>query len=200
MALKSLERTDVAVLVLDATEGVTAQDAHIAGYANEAGRAMVVAVNKWDLVPPNFVQKSDVVGQIYERLPFLEYAPVCFMSAATRQGLPELFDEVDRVAAEARKRVAPGELLTVLRQAIERRPTSFRGVPLRIYSAQQVGVSPPTFALRVNLPGDIHFSYQRYLANSLRHAYGFAGSPLRLLWRKGGGKRPAGRAAPRAGR
>jgi GTP-binding protein len=200
MALKSLERSDVAVLVLDATEGVTAQDAHIAGYANEAGRAMVVAVNKWDLVPPNFLQKSDVVGQIYERLPFLEYAPICFISAATRQGLPELFDEIDRVATEARKRIAPGDLLTMLRQAIERRPTSFRGVPLRIYSAQQVGVSPPTFALRVNLPTDIHFSYQRYLANSLRHAYGFAGSPLRLLWRKGGGKRPAGRAAPRAGR
>jgi len=200
MALKSLERTDVAVLVLDASEGVTAQDAHIAGYANEAGRAMVLAVNKWDLVPPGLVQKADVVGQIYDRLPFLAYAPVCFTSAVSRHGLSELFDQIDLVAAEARKRVQPGEVLTALRQALERRPMSARGVALRIYSAQQVAVSPPTFALRVNLPGEIHFSYERYLLNSLRHAFGFAGSPLRLLWRKGGGKHPAGRAAPRAGR
>jgi GTP-binding protein len=118
MALKSLERCDVAVLVLDASEGVTAQDAHIAGYAGHAGRALVVAVNKWDLVPPGMVQKADVVGQIYDRLPFLEYAPVCFTSAVTRHGLSDLFDQVDRVAMEARRRVPPGELLAALRQAI----------------------------------------------------------------------------------
>ncbi len=195
MALKSLERADVAVVVLDASEGVTAQDAHIAGYADEAGRALVVAVNKWDLVPAGLVQKADVVAQIYERLPFLEHAPVCFISALTRRGLAELFDEVDRVAAEATKRVEPGALLTALRQAVERRPMSARGVALRIYSAQQVAVSPPTVALRVNLPSEIHFSYQRYLLNSLRHAFGFAGSPIRLLLRKGGGKRSAGGAS-----
>jgi GTPase len=188
MALKSLERCQVAVLVLDASEGVTAQDAHIAGYADEAGRATVVAVNKWDLVPPGLVRKADVVGQIYERLPFLEYAPVCFTSAVKRHGLDELFDQVDRVVAEAHKRVAAGELLTILRQAVERRPISARGIPLRIQSAQQVGVSPPTFALRVNLPGELHFSYQRYLVNSLRHAFGFAGSPIRLLFRRAAGK------------
>jgi GTPase len=193
MALKSLERCQVAVLVLDASEGVTAQDAHIAGYANEAGRATVVAVNKWDLVPPGMVQKADVVGQIYERLPFLEHAPVCFVSAATHHGLGDLFDEVDRVAGEGLKRVQPGELLAVLRQAVERRPVSSRGVPLRVHSAQQVAVSPPTFALRVNLPGEIHFSYQRYLINSLRRAFGFAGSPLRLLFRRAAGTRKARR-------
>ena len=194
MALKSLERCQVAVLVLDASEGVTAQDAHIAGYANEAGRATVVAVNKWDLVPPGMLQKADVVSQIYERLPFLEYAPVCFVSAATHHGLPDLFDEIDRVAAEAGKRVQPGELLAVLRQAVERRPVSARGVPLRIQSAQHVAVSPPTFALRVNLPGEIHFSYQRYLVNSLRRAFGFAGSPIRILFRRAAGTRQARRA------
>ncbi len=200
MALKSLERSDVAVLVLDASEGVTAQDAHIAGYAGHAGRALVVAVNKWDLVPPGMVQKADVVGQIYDRLPFLEYAPVCFTSALTCHGLSELFDQVDRVAAEARKRVAPSELLALLRQAIERRPLSMRGAALRLQSAQQVAVSPPTFALRVNFPGEIHFSYQRYLVNSLRHALGFAGSPLRLLFRKATGKAGKARAARRVSR
>jgi GTPase len=191
MALKSLERCEVAVLVLDASEGITAQDAHIAGYADEAGRATVVVVNKWDLVPPGTVRKADVVGQIYERLPFLDYAPVCFTSAVKRQGLNELFDEVDRATTEAHKRVASSELLAILRQAVERRPASARGIPLRIQSAQQVGVSPPTFALRVNLPGELHFSYQRYLVNSLRHAFGFTGSPIRLLFRRSAGKQKA---------
>ncbi|HET7296909.1 MAG TPA: ribosome biogenesis GTPase Der [Gemmatimonadales bacterium] len=199
MALKSLERCQVAVLVLDASDGVTAQDAHIAGYAHEGGRALVVAVNKWDLVPPGTVQKADVVGQIYDRLPFLEYAPVCFISAVKRRGLNDLFDQVDRVAAEAQKRVQPGELLAALRQAIERRPVSAHGVALRLHSAQQVAVSPPTFALRVNVPGEIHFSYERYLVNSLRHAFGFAGSPIRLLFRRAAGhprgKRPGRRRA-----
>src|SRR5499427_1421290 len=184
MALKSLERTDVAVLVLDASEGVTAQDAHIAGYANEAGRATVVTVNKWDLVPRDGARKADVVGQIYERLPFIEYAPVCFTSALQHRGLDDLFDEVDRAAAHAKRRIEPGELLAVLRKAVERRPVTARGVPLRILGAQQVAVSPPTFALRVNLGGEIHFSYERYLVNSLRHSFGFAGSPIRLLFRK----------------
>jgi GTP-binding protein len=194
MALKSLDRCQVAVLVLDASEGVTAQDAHIAGYANEAGRATVVAVNKWDLVPFGTVQKADVVGQFYERLPFLEYAPVCFTSAVKHHGLSDLFDQVDRVAAEAQKRVQPGEVLAVCRQAVERRPLSARGVALRIHGAQQVAVSPPTFALRINLAGEIHFSYQRYLINSLRRAFDFAGSPIRVLFRKAPSKQRARRA------
>jgi len=188
MALKSLERCQVAVLVIDAAEGVTAQDAHIAGYANDAGRAVVVAVNKWDLVPPGLLQKGDVVSQVYERLPFLEHAPVCFTSAVTGLGLRDLFDQIDVVAAASLKRVPPGEVLATLRQAVERRPMSARGVPLRVQGAQQVAVAPPTFAIRVNLPDQIHFSYERYLVNSLRHAHGFAGSPIRLLFRKAVGR------------
>jgi GTP-binding protein len=200
MALKSLERCQVAVLVLDASEGVTAQDAHIAGYAHEAGRAIVVAVNKWDLVPPASVRKADVVGQIYDRLPFLDYAPVTFTSALRNRGLAELFDAVDTVAAEAQRRVQPGALLSLFRQAVERRPMSSGGVQLRIHSVQQVAVSPPTFAIRVNLPDKIHFSYERYLVNSLRHGEGFAGSPVRLLFRKAGGRPAAGRPLGRAKR
>ena len=200
MALKSLERCQVAVLVVDASEGVAAQDAHIAGYANDAGRATVVAVSKWDLVPQGLVTKGDVTTQIYERLPFLEHAPICFTSAVVGFGLRDLFDQVDLVAAQAQKRLQPGELLSTLRQAVERRPMSSRGVPLRVQSAQQVAIGPPTFAIRVNLPDQIHFSYERYLINSLRHSHSFAGSPLRLLFRKAvgrGAKRP-GRARRRA--
>jgi len=189
MALKSLERCDVAVLVMDASEGVTSQDAHIAGYAHDAGRAIVLAVNKWDLVPPGLVGRAEVTAQIHERLPFLDYAPICFTSAVTKLGLRDLFDTVDQVAAEARKRLQPAELLTIFRQALERRPTSSGGVPIRVHSVQQVAVSPPTFAVKVNASGKLHFSYERYLINSIRHAAGFAGSPIRLLVRRSAAKR-----------
>jgi len=199
MALKSLERCDVAVLVMDASEGVTSQDAHIAGYAHDAGRAIVLAVNKWDLVPSGLVGKAEVTAQIHERLPFLDYAPICFTSAVTKLGLRDLFDTVDQVAAEARKRLQPGELLTIFRQALERRPMSSGGVPIRVHSVQQVAVSPPTFAVKVNAAGKLHFSYERYLINSIRHAASFAGSPIRLLVRRSAVKRK-GRSGSRPNR
>jgi GTP-binding protein len=197
MALKSLERCEVALLVLDASEGLSAQDAHIAGYAHEAGRAIVIVVNKWDLVPPGMVRKAEVVDQLRERLAFLDYAPVVFTSATASEGIRELFEAIDRVAAQARRRVPAAEVTGVLQQALERRPVSVRGVPLAIQSASQVSTAPPTFAIRVNRPGEIHFSYERYLVKSLRHAFGFEGSPLRLSFRKAGGMK---RTAPEARR
>src|SRR3989442_8348127 len=105
MAVKSLERSQVALLVMDASAGLTAQDTHIAGYAHEAGRAIVVVVNKWDLVPRGMVRKAEVVEQVRDRLPFLDYAPMCFTSAMRGEGLRELFETIDRVAAEAQRRV-----------------------------------------------------------------------------------------------
>ncbi len=199
MALRSLERCHVAVLVLDATEGLTAQDAHIAGYAHEAGRATVIAVNKWDLVPPGTVRKAEVVEQIRDRLPFLDYAPVCFTSATTGEGLADLFATVDEVAAEARRRVPAAAVTEALQAAFARRPVSVGGVPLTLQSAIQVATGPPTFALRVNRPGEVHFSYQRYLVNALRRAFGFAGSPIRLSFRKAVGPRGGGRPRRRGG-
>jgi GTPase len=184
MALRSLERCQVALLVLDASEGLTAQDAHIGGYAHEAGRAVVIVVNKWDLVPRGMVRKAEVIEQLRERLPFLDYAPICFTSAATGDGVPDLFDTVDQVAAEAQRRLPAAEVTETLRHAIERRPISVRGEPLTLGSATQVGVAPPTFALRVNRPDEVHFSYERYLVRSLRLAFGFAGSPIRLSLRR----------------
>ena len=190
MALKSLERCQVAVLVLDASDGLTAQDVHIAGYAHEAGRATVIAVNKWDLVPPRLVRKAEVVEQLRDRLPFLDYAPMCFTSAARSQGLPELFEGIDTVAAQARRWVPAAEVTEVVRQALARRPVSIGGVPLTVQAVAQVSVTPPTFALRVNKPAGVHFSYERYLINALRQAFGFAGSPLRLSFRRAVGRRP----------
>jgi GTPase len=190
MALRSLERCQVALLVLDASEGLTAQDAHIGGYAHDAGRAVVVVVNKWDLVPPGMVRKAEVVEQLRERLPFLDYAPVCFTSATSGQGVREVFETVDQVAAAARRRVTATEATAALKQAVERRPVSVRGEPLVVQSATQVSVAPPTFALRVNRPDEIHFSYERYLVRSLRRAFGFAGSPIRLSLRRAPTGRP----------
>jgi GTP-binding protein len=197
MALKSVERCQVALLVLDASEGLASQDAHIAGYAHEAGRAVVVVVNKWDLVPPGMVRRAEVVEQVRDRLPFLDYAPVCFTSATQGEGLRELFETIDRVAAEARRRVPAPEVTAVLRQALDRRPVTVSGAPLTIQSAAQVSAGPPTIAVRVNRPDGIHFSYERYLAKSLRHAFGFEGSPLRLSFRRAARARPS---APRARR
>jgi len=184
MALKSLERCQVAVLLLDVSEGLTAQDAHIAGYAHEAGRALVIAVNKWDLVPPGLVNRAEVVSQIRDRLPLLDYAPAAFTSALTRAGLPELFDLIDQVAEEATKKVPPALVTKTITAAMERRPITPGGIPLRLHSVSQVGQSPPTFALRVNLPEKIHFSYERYLLNSIRRAFGFSGSPIHLSFRR----------------
>jgi GTP-binding protein len=114
---------------------------------------------------------------------------VAFTSALTRSGLPELFDLIDRVGEEATKKVPPAHLTKVVTEALERRPINPGGIPLRVQSASQVGVSPPAFALRVNLPDQIHFSYERYLANSIRQAFGFSGSPIRLSFRQAGMRR-----------
>ncbi len=199
MALRSLERCEVAVVVVDASEGVTAQDAHIAGYANDAGRATVIVVNKWDLVPRGGVKKAEVMEQVRDRLPFLEWAPVCFTSAVRCEGLRELFQTIDQTAAEFRRRLPAAAVTETLRAAIERRPISVSGAPLTLYSASQVSSAPPTFALRVNRPVGIHFSYERYLVKSLRHAFGLGGTPVRLSLRKGTGPRTraGARKAPR---
>ena len=192
MALKSLERCQVALVVLDASEGLAAQDAHIAGYAHEAGRATIVVVNKWDLVPPGMVRKAEVVEQLRDRLSFLDYAPVCFTSATRGEGLGDLFRTIDEVAAEARKRVSAGEVTAVIQEAVARRPISVGGAALAVTSAAQVGNDPPTFALRVNRPDEVHFSYERYLAKSLRRAFGFTGSPIRISLRRAAGPRARG--------
>jgi GTP-binding protein len=189
-ALRSLARCRVAIVLLDAAEGLTAQDAHIAGYVDQAGRAAVIAVNKWDLVPPGMVRRAEVVEQVRERLAFLDHAPVCFTSAVTGGGLAELLDLVKEVAAAARRRVPPQALREALQRAIDRRPISVGGVPLTIQSATQVGIEPPTFVVRVNRPADVHFSYERYLVNSLRREFGFPGSPIRLVLRKATTTRP----------
>jgi GTP-binding protein len=184
MALKGIERSHVAVLVVDAADGVTAQDAHIAGYAREAGRALVIAVNKWDLARASATGKAQITSTLRERLPFVDYAPIVFTSATEHAGLDELFSAITHVAAESRKRVAAPEATAAMRDAIGRRPITIAGEPLLLHSAQQIAAAPPTFVLRVNAPSDVHFSYERYLVKSIRFSFGFEGSPVRISFRR----------------
>ena len=190
MARRSLERADLALVVLDGQDGVTAQDAHIAGYADDAGRAVILVVNKWDLVS-GADRAPALVRSLRERLPFLAHAPVVFTSARLGTGLGLLFETVARVAADYARQISTGELNRALGAATTRRPPAgVRGKTLRVFYATQTGTRPPTFLLFVNDPSALHFSYERYLVSALREAFGFAGCPLRIRVRR--------RRAPRA--
>jgi GTPase len=184
MARRSLERADLALVVLDATEGVTTQDARIAGYAEAAGRAVVLVVNKWDLVGAAD-RAPELVRALRERLPFLAHAPVVFTSARAGTGLRELFETIDRVALDYAKEISTGELNRVLTAAVERRPPAgFHGKTLKVFYGTQTATRPPTFLLFVNDPAALHFSYERYLVSALRERFGLAGCAVRLRLRR----------------
>jgi GTP-binding protein len=184
MARRSLERADLALVVLDGTEGVTSQDVRVAGYAEAAGRAVVVVVNKWDLVETSD-RAPEIVRVLRERLVFLSHAPVVFTSARLRRGLDELFAVVARVATDYAREVSTGELNRVLIAAVNRRPPAgVHGKTLKLFYATQTGTRPPTFLLFVNDPSALHFSYERYLTSALREAFGLAGCPIRLRLRR----------------
>ena len=184
MARRSLERADLALVVLDAGEGVTTQDARIAGYAEQAGRAVVLVVNKWDLVGAAD-RAPELVRALRERLPFLGHAPIVFTSARAGTGIRDLFETIDRVAIDYAKEISTGELNRALTAAVERRPPAgVHGKTLKIYYATQTGTRPPTFLLFVNDPAALHFSYERYLVSALRERFGFAGCAVRLRLRR----------------
>jgi GTP-binding protein len=184
MARRSLERADLALVVLDAAEGVTTQDARIAGYAEAAGRAVVLVVNKWDLAG-TADRAPEIVRALRDRLPFLTHAPVVFTSARAGTGLRELFETIDRVALDYAKEISTGELNRVLTAAVERRPPAgFHGKTLKIFYGTQTATRPPTFLLFVNDPAALHFSYERYLVSALRERFGLAGCAVRLRLRR----------------
>jgi GTP-binding protein len=184
-ARHALERADVAVLVLDATEGPREMDATIGGYVQKAGRAVVLAVNKWDAAPEMQLKQRAVEQSFRDHLKFFAYAPVVFVSARSGRGLAALLAAVERVAAEARKRVTTGQLNRVLARAAERyAPKAAKGnAALKILYGTQIGVAPPTFGLSLNHPVDLHFSYKRYLENQLRAEFSFEGTPIVLRTR-----------------
>jgi GTP-binding protein len=180
-ARRSVERADVVVLVLDASEGLREMDAHIAGEVQEAGRGVVIAVNKWDLAGPGGERRQRAFEEeVRRRLKFLAYAPIVTVSARTGKGIGGLLAAAERVHRATRTRVTTGQLNRVVGKAVEGyAPKAARGNrPVRLLFATQVGVAPPTFVFSINQPVDLHFSYRRYLENKLRAAFGFEGSPL----------------------
>jgi GTP-binding protein len=185
--LKAIERSDVVLMVIDAAEGVTSQDKKIAGYADEAGKACVIVVNKWDLVKKDNNTFQQYTETIRKELEFLKYAPIIFVSAKTAQRITKIMDYVLSVAEEHAKRIGTGDLNDLIQEAIMlHQPPTDRGKRLKIFYCTQSSVKPPTFIFFVNEPELMHFSYLRYLENTIREAYGFNGTPIRLLVRKRG--------------
>ncbi len=183
-ALRAVDRADVVFLVLDATQPLAEQDQRIAGYVHEAGRASIVVFNKWDLVEPGEEPRRAATRAARDRLRFLAYAPLAFVSARTGRGVTRLLDLAERVGREYRKTVSTPDLNRLVREAVTLTPPpAERGKRLKIYYAAQAGSGPPRFIFFVNDPELAHFSYQRYLENRLRQAYGFEGTPIRLVFR-----------------
>jgi GTP-binding protein len=181
-ARRSLERADVAVLVLDAEEGMREMDAKVAGEAVDAGRGIVIAVNKWDLSRARSLTQRGFTEGVRDHLKFLAWAPVRFVSAKSGKGLDDLLAEVERVEAARNTRVTTGELNRMLAGAARRyapKPAKGSG-DVKILFATQIGVAPPTFVVSLNRPTDLHFSYRRYLENQLRESFGFEGTPIVL--------------------
>jgi GTP-binding protein len=184
MARRHLESADVALLVLDATEGVTASDATIGGYAHESGRSVIIVVNKWDLVTTGRTDgKPPADKAIFERqlravLKYLSYAPVLFISAAERRNVPRVLDTVLRVAAERRKRVTTGQMNRFLTRVDFQRASVPMAKRIRIFYMTQAAVAPPTFVLFTDRDVKLHFSFERFLENQIRAAFGFEGSPI----------------------
>ena len=198
-AVNAVHRSDIVILVTDATELATAQDAHIAGLAWDTNRGLIVAVNKWDLVNRNRFRMERSLHRVRERLHFMSYVPACFTSGLTGEGVDELLDTAISLWEERQKRVPFRELQYLLADAVSTHtPPSQRGNirnRLRIRRVRQVGVNPPTFAFSVNDPKLVHFSYHRYLENRIRDRFGFDRTHLRLIFRPEREKGSAGSGA-----
>ncbi len=181
----AVERCDVAVLVIDAVEGVTEQDAKIAGIAHERGKGVIIAVNKWDLVEKETNTMRDFEKTVRNRLSYMPYAEMIFISAVTGQRLPKLFDLIDTVIENRALRIQTGVLNEILTESMAmKQPPSDKGKRLRIYYITQVSVKPPTFVMFVNSKELTHFSYTRYIENQIRNTFGFRGTPIRFIYRE----------------
>ncbi len=188
-AVAAVERCDVCMLMIDAEEGVTEQDKKIAGIAHEAGKGIVVVVNKWDLVEKETNTMKDFRAKISAELGFMSYAPSIFISALTGQRVGQVIDMAKYVAENRAMRVPTGKLNTIITDAtMMKQPPSDKGRRLKIYYVAQVGVKPPLFSFKINSRPLMHFSYSRYLENRIREAFGFEGTPLKFVFREKGEK------------
>ena len=184
-AVTAVERADVVILVIDATEGVTEQDAKIAGIAHERGKGIIIAVNKWDAIEKDDKTIYKHTNRIREILSFMSYAEILFISAKTGQRMPKLFEMIDMVLENNAMRVATGVLNEIMTEAVAmQQPPSDKGKRLRLYYITQVAVKPPTFVIFVNDKELMHFSYTRYLENRIRDTFGFKGTALKFIIRE----------------
>ena len=183
--VSAVERADVVVLVIDASEGVTEQDAKIAGIAHERGKGMIIAVNKWDSIEKDDKTIYKFTRKVQDTLSFMQYAEMVFISALTGQRLPKLFDTIDAVIENCALRVGTGVLNEIMTEAVAmQQPPSDKGKRLRLYYITQAAVKPPTFVIFVNDKELMHFSYTRYIENQIRNAFGFRGTPLKFIIRE----------------
>ena len=188
-AVAAIERCDVCLLMIDAQEGVTEQDKRIAGIAHEAGKGLVIVVNKWDLVEKETNTMNDYRKEVTSELTFMSYAPTVFISALTGQRVSKVIDTARAVAANRAMRVPTGQLNNLIMDAtMMKQPPSDKGKRLKIYYVTQVGVNPPLFSFKVNSRPLMHFSYARYLENKIRETFGFEGTSLKFVFREKGEK------------
>ncbi|MGK4127789.1 ribosome biogenesis GTPase Der [Ligilactobacillus saerimneri] len=184
-ALRAIDRSDVVVMVLNAEEGIREQDKHVAGYAHEAGKGIIIAVNKWDAIKKNTHSLNDFTAAIRQEFQYLSYAPIIFVSAKTHQRLGELPALIKRINENHGRRIQSAVLNDVIMDALAYNPTpTDNGRRLRVYYTTQVATKPPTFVIFVNDPELMHFSYERFLENRIREAFDFEGTPVHLIERK----------------
>ncbi|HHU18497.1 MAG TPA: ribosome biogenesis GTPase Der [Clostridiales bacterium] len=186
-AIAAIERCDVCLLMLDATEGVTEQDKKIAGIAHEAGKGIIVVVNKWDLIEKETNTMKEFQKEISRELTFMSYAPTIFISVLHKQRLNNVIDMVKYVSEKCALRVPTGQLNSLIADAVMmKQPPSDKGRQLKIYYASQVGVKPPLFSFKINDRELMHFSYSRYLENKIREGFGFEGTSIKFVFRERG--------------
>ena len=188
-AKSAIEKANVCLIMIDATEGVTEQDEKIAGIAHEAGKGVIIVINKWDLIEKETNTMEKYKRQVYEKLAYLSYAPIIFISAITGQRIEKLFSMINEVDKQNSQRVPTGLLNDVLAEAVTiTQPPSDKGRRLKVYYMTQVSVRPPTFVIFVNSKQLMHFSYVRYIENHLRKQFSFKGTPIHMIIRERKGK------------
>ncbi|WP_240409833.1 GTP-binding protein, partial [Lactobacillus iners] len=184
-SISAIEQSDVAIIVIDASVGIIEQDKHIAGYAHDAGKGVIIAVNKWDVPYKTTTSMQDFVKVIRQEFQYLDYAPIVFVSAKTGQRIEDIVSLVKNVKENQQRRIQSSVLNDLLLDATRITPTPLvNGKRLRIYYMTQVAVVPPTFVVFVNDPELLHFSYKRFLINQMRQNFNFEGTPIKILARK----------------
>jgi GTP-binding protein len=186
-SLKAIDRSDVCVIVINAEEGIIEHDKHIAGYALEAGKPVIIVVNKWDTVEDKDSKMKEFKQNIRNNFQFMDYAPIVFLSALTKKRIHTLIPEIKKAYENSKKEIKTSLLNDVIMDAYQLNlPPSYKGKRLKIYFAQQAGTCPPTFNIQVNSKGLVHFSYERYLENKIRESFDFEGTPIKIQFKNKG--------------